>query len=120
MTLVLIGKGMIRPCFGGLTFKKRGHWGTRDIHIKKLILTFQKIFVARVGNVYIVFLSEQTGRTIRKTKGMPCPGLLILLSFFSSGEMVMPKWCKWSFLLELLYLEQPSAAVAYSHFSPRW
>jgi len=51
---------------------------------------------------------------------MPCPGLLILLSFFSSGEMVMPKWCKWSFLLELLYLEQPSAAVAYSHFSPRW
>lgn len=32
----------------------------------------------------------------------------------------MPKWCKWSFLLELLYLEQPSAAVAYSHFSPRW
>ena len=33
---------------------------------------------------------------------------------------MMPKWCEWSFLLELLYLEQPSAAVAYSHFSPRW
>ena len=36
----------------------------------------------------------------------------------------MPKWCEWSFLLELqmelLYLEQSSAAVAYSHFSARW
>ena len=72
----------------------------------------------------IVFLSEQTGEPYEKPKGCRVPGLFILLSFFSSGEMVMPKWCEWSFLLELqielLYLEQPSAAVAYSQFSPRW
>ena len=31
VTLVLIGKGMKRPCFGGLTFKNRGHLGSRYI-----------------------------------------------------------------------------------------
>ena len=30
MTLVLLEKG---PCFGGLTFKNRGHLGTRYIYI---------------------------------------------------------------------------------------
>ena len=71
-----------------------------------------------------MFLNEQTGEPYEKPKGCLVPGLFILLSFFCSGEMVMPKWCEWSFLLELqmelLYLEQPSAAVASSHFSPRW
>ena len=30
MTLVLVGKGR---CFGGLTFKNRGSWGSRYTHI---------------------------------------------------------------------------------------
>ena len=48
MTLVLIGKGL---CFGGLTFKNRGHLGSRYIFMVSQLYTH--VFVLSAFNTFM-------------------------------------------------------------------
>ena len=51
MTLVLIGKGLV---FGGLTFKNRGHWGSRLLEDgKKKVFLSIGLLVAFASFVFL-------------------------------------------------------------------
>ena len=53
--LVLSGKGVVS---GGLTFKNRGHWGSRYIYIYISIYIYKYIYICNIiYNIYIyIFL----------------------------------------------------------------
>ena len=51
MTLVLIGKGLV---FGGMTFKNRGHWGSRYIYIY-IVQLIDKFTVLMISMVLLHF-----------------------------------------------------------------
>ena len=62
MTLVLVGKGLV---LGGLTFKNRGHWGSR--------YTIVLFFYSQTSECYLGSAKNPRGNAVVSGKGSPLP-----------------------------------------------
>ena len=94
MTLVLIGQV---PCFGGLTFKNRGHLGSRNIHMHMSDMKYIMYILAFIVYTwrykqYFLGWCYVDGSEIRRS-----PVDMVNIPLFPTGFIHPKGWVVWNF-----------------------